>query len=50
MPFKSQAQRRFMFAKHPAIANRWAKKYDPPKNLPEKKAGASLAGLKKAAK
>jgi hypothetical protein len=23
MPFKSESQRRFMFAKHPAIARRW---------------------------
>jgi len=27
MPFKSAKQRRFMFAKHPKIARRWAKKY-----------------------
>lgn len=27
MPFRSAKQRRFMFAKHPAIAKRWAKKY-----------------------
>jgi hypothetical protein len=26
MPFRSQAQRRFMYAKHPKIAKRWAKK------------------------
>lgn len=25
MPFKSEAQRAFMFAKHPEVANRWAK-------------------------
>jgi len=24
MPFQSEKQRRFMFAKHPAIAKRWA--------------------------
>lgn len=24
MPFQSEAQRRFMFAKHPRIAHRWA--------------------------
>lgn len=24
MPFKSKAQARFMFAKHPKIAKRWA--------------------------
>jgi len=25
MPFKSEAQRKFMFSQHPAIARRWAK-------------------------
>lgn len=27
MPFRSAKQRRFMYAKHPKIAKRWAKKY-----------------------
>lgn len=27
MPFKSERQRRFMFANLPKIAKRWAKKY-----------------------
>ena len=27
MPFKSEKQRKFMFAKHPAIAKRWTKEY-----------------------
>lgn len=27
MPFRSEKQRRFMFAVHPSIAKRWAKKY-----------------------
>jgi len=36
MPFKSEAQRRFMYAKHPKIAKRWSKKYGKQKNLPEK--------------
>jgi hypothetical protein len=27
MPFRSAKQRRFMFARHPRIARRWAKKY-----------------------
>lgn len=30
MPFKSQAQERFMFAKHPEIAKKWAMEH--PKN------------------
>ena len=29
MPFRSEAQRRFMFAKHPDIAERWSKEYGP---------------------
>ena len=33
MPFKSEKQRRYMFAKQPKIAKRWAKKY-PTKDLP----------------
>jgi hypothetical protein len=27
MPFKSVAQRKFMYARHPEIAKRWTKKY-----------------------
>lgn len=27
MPFRSEAQRRFMWAKHPEIAKRWTKEY-----------------------
>lgn len=27
MPFKSEAQRKLLWAKHPAIARRWQKKY-----------------------
>ena len=36
MPFKSEAQKGFMFAKHPEIAKKWADKYGVPKGLPEK--------------
>jgi len=36
MPFKSQAQRRMMFAKHPGIAKRWAEHTPDMKGLPEK--------------
>lgn len=37
MPFQSEAQRRFMFAKHPRIAKRWAKEHPESAsgNLPE---------------
>jgi hypothetical protein len=37
MPFKSKAQARFMFAKHPKIAKRWAKQTKSIKALPNKK-------------
>jgi len=35
MPFKSEAQRRFMFAKHPEIAKEFAKMTPKGKKLPE---------------
>ncbi len=34
MPFKSEAQRRFMHAKHPEIAERWEHEYPRKKKLP----------------
>lgn len=34
MPFKSEAQRRLLWAKHPRIARRWADEYGTPKDLP----------------
>lgn len=41
MPFKSKAQRRWMFANHPRMAERW--QADTPKNapLPERKKGSA---------
>jgi len=36
MPFKSESQRKFMWAKKPALAKKWSDKYGTPKNLPEK--------------
>lgn len=36
MPFKSKSQQRYMFAKKPKIAKRWAKKYGVSKDMPEK--------------
>lgn len=35
MPFKSKAQRAFMYAQHPEIAKRWSKEYPNQKGLPE---------------
>lgn len=49
MPFKSKAQARYMFAKHPAIAKEFAAKTKSIKALPErkKKAEAQLSrGMK----
>jgi hypothetical protein len=36
MPFKSEAQRRFMYAQHPKIAKRWQKHTGKGAELPEK--------------
>lgn len=36
MPFTSKAQARFMFARHPKIAKRWAKHTKDIKSLPKK--------------
>ena len=36
MPFKSRAQQKFMYAKHPKIAQRWAKETPSFKTLPKK--------------
>lgn len=36
MPFKSQAQRAFMYAKHPEIAKKWEKHTPKGKKLPKK--------------
>lgn len=35
MPFRSESQRRYLFAKVPAVAKRWAHKYGVARNLPE---------------
>lgn len=37
MPFQSKAQQRFMFARHPKIARRWAKETGSFRDLPERK-------------
>jgi len=36
MPFKSQAQRKWMFANNPEMAERWAKETPNGKKLPKK--------------
>ena len=35
MPFKSKAQRRFLYARHPDIAERWSAEYGSGAKLPE---------------
>jgi hypothetical protein len=35
MPFRSEAQRRLLWAKHPGVAKKWAAEYGTPGNLPE---------------
>jgi len=35
MPFKSESQRKLMWAKHPNIAKKWADEYPNQKNLPK---------------
>ena len=47
MPFESEAQRRFLWAKHPDIAEKWA--HEPggkKKNLPMHKGGKARFGKK----
>lgn len=36
MPFKSKAQERYLFAKHPELAKRWLAEYGQPRRLPKK--------------
>lgn len=40
MPFKSEAQRRYLWAREPKIAREWSHKYGTPKNLPMHKGPA----------
>lgn len=48
MPFKSQAQRAFMYSQHPDIAKKWRAESGPQKNLPEKvKKQSSYASMAK---
>jgi hypothetical protein len=47
MPFKSDAQRKFLYAKHPTIAARWAKETPKGAALPEHVTKRALTALKK---
>ena len=46
MPFRSKAQRRFLFAKEPKVAKRWAKETPKGKKLPERLHPAVKLGMK----
>lgn len=46
MPFKSQAQAKWMFANHPAMAKRWAAETASIKKLPEHKKTGVKVGAK----
>ena len=41
MPFKSEAQRRYLWKNHPEIASRWSKEFPEQRNLPDKIKGDS---------
>jgi hypothetical protein len=46
MPFRSQSQRRFMYANHPAIARRWSREGgggDLPEKVPRRRVVDALA-------
>lgn len=48
MPFKSEAQRRFMWMKHPKIASRWSKESGDQGDMPmHAKKKAKMSALKK---
>jgi len=49
MPFESQAQRRFMYAKHPEMAKRWEAHTPKGKKLPEHKGDKVSKGTTKKA-
>ena len=48
MPFKSDAQRRFMYAQHPGIARKWRKKYGPQRDIPSRLGDKAVEGLRRA--
>lgn len=52
MPFRSEAQRRYMYSAHPAIAKRWSDEYAAAGKLPERvaKKKKKKRGRKKKAK
>ena len=47
MPFRSKAQARYLFAKHPEVAEKWAAEGYNLRGLPEKKAPEKAPAKKK---
>lgn len=47
MPFRSERQRRYMWAKHPEIAREWAHKYGSKPQPTKKKAKAKVVKRKR---
>jgi hypothetical protein len=45
-PFVSEAQRRFLYAKHPEIAKRWSREFPGQKNLPQHATGSARLAAK----
>ena len=45
MPFRSEAQRRFLWARHPGVARRWTRKYG---SKPTNKRARAARQLRKA--
>lgn len=37
MPFQSESQRSYLWAKHPKLAKKWSDKYGVPEDLPKHK-------------
>lgn len=50
MPFQSEAQRRYLWLKHPEIAKRWAREYPGQKNLPYHKGTRAKSAKSKGVK
>lgn len=50
VPFSSEKQRRYLWAKEPEVAKKWAHKYGTPKDLLKRKHKKAVDGLKKAYK
>ncbi len=47
MPFKSESQRRYLWAEHPQIAKKWADEYPGQKNLPKTSKDRVVSALMK---